>query len=290
MSWSDRLNRAIAYIEDNLDAELTIDDVAHEACCSRFHFHRVFQASFGVTFGEYVRKRRFTLAAMDVVNSQTRIVDIALKFGYDSPNAFTRAFREVHGVNPSDARSSQVRLATHDRVSISSDTRGTEKMDYRIIDIPSFKIVGASKHFEFNDFVKNGQKFWKKYVASDEYKALCQLSEGRPGQISGAPLLTAYYPEEDGKRDEFLDVMGVEMETEDSVEPFECHVVPAGTYAEFECSYRGAMKANRYIYGEWFAATGSERDDEKPDVVSYFPMPFRHFSEMAVRWWIPIKT
>ena len=114
------------------------------------------------------------------------------------------------------------------------------------------------------------------------------MTNGRPGAITGAPLLTAYFPKEKSKDDEFLDVFGIELNSDCSAEPFELHAVPSATYAEFNCSYRNAMKTNRYIYGEWFSATGYERDGNKPDVVAYFLMPYRHFSEMGIRWWVPI--
>ena len=288
MSWLERMNLAVEYIEENLNGEITIEDVAKIACCSKFHFHRVFYSCFNVTFAEYIRKRKFTLAAVDVISGQDKIMDIALKYGYDSPNAFTRAFRNIHGVNPSEARLSQVKLATYSRVFFPKDNLGVEKMDYRIVEKPSFKIVGKSKRFEFDDFTKNGQKFWKEYVGSEDYKALCQLSNGKPGLTTGAPLLTAYFPKEKSKRDEFLDVLGIEFSTDSDTKPFDVHTVPSATYAEFECSYRGSMKTNRYIYGKWFSATGYERDGNKPDVVAYFPMPYRHFSEMGVRWWVPV--
>ena len=114
------------------------------------------------------------------------------------------------------------------------------------------------------------------------------MTHGRPGQVSGAPLLTAYFPKEKSKLDVFNDVFGIELNSDINTEPFELHTVPPATYAEFNCSYRNAMKTNRYIYGEWFSATGYERDGDKPDVVAYFSMPYRHFSEMAIRWWVPI--
>lgn len=288
MSWLKRMNLAVEYIEENLSGEITIEDVAKISCCSKYHFHRVFYSCFNVTFAEYIRQRKFTLAAVDVINGQEKIIDIALKYGYNSPNAFTRAFRNIHGINPSVARSSQVKITTYNRAYFLSETIGAEKMDYKIVERPSFKIAGKSKSFEFDDFAKNGQKFWKEYVGSDEYKALCQLTNGKPGSITGAPLLTAYFPKEKSKLDEFLDVFGVESTSDLNTKPYEVHTVPSATYAEFECSYRDAMKTNRYIYGEWFSATGYERDGDKPDVVAYFPMPYRHFSEMGVRWWIPV--
>lgn len=288
MNWSERMSLVIEYIEQHLDKELSIEHVADIACCSKYHFHRVFYSSFNVTFAEYVRRRRFTLAAADVVSGKLNVLDIALKYGYESPNAFTRAFRKLHGISPSQARSSQVKLATYNRVAFPSETKCVEKMNYKIVTKPSFNVLGKSKVFEFDDFAKNGQKFWKEYVGTAEYKTLCQLSKGKPGEISEAPLLTVYFPKEKSKKDEFIDLLGVEYTAEDDDSQFEFHRVPPATYAEFECSYRGSMKTNRYIYGEWFSATGYERDEGKPDVVAYFPMPYRHFSEMTVRWWIPI--
>lgn len=288
MSLGERMNLAIEYIEENLNGQVVIDDVAKIACCSKYHFHRVFFSYFNVTASDYIRKRKFTLAAVDVVNSQMNIVDIALKYGYDSPNAFTRAFRNIHGKNPSEVRSSQAKLATYSRVFFPLETRGTEKMDYKIVERPSFDIVGKSKSFKFDEFVKEGPKFWKEYVGSSEYKELCQLTNGRPGPVTGAPLLTAYFPKEKSKLEEFVDVFGVELNSGGQSMPFESHTVPSATYEEFNCSYRNSMKTNRYIYGEWFSATGYERDGDKPDVVAYFPMPYRHFSEMGIRWWVPI--
>lgn len=288
MSWSKRMSLAVEYIEKNLNGEITIEDVAEIACCSKYHFHRMFHSYFNVTFAEYIRRRKLTLAAVDVLSGQAKIMDISLKYGYESPNAFTRAFRNIHGINPSEARSSQVSISTYSQASFPSDAAGIEKMDYKIVEKPSFKIVGKSKNFEFDDFAKNGQQFWKEYVGSKDYKALCQLSNGKPGLITGAPLMTAYFPKEASKLDEFMDVLGIESASSRNIKPFETHAVPSATYAEFECSYRGSMKTNRYIYGEWFSATGYKRDGNKPDVVAYFPMPFTHFSEMNVRWWIPI--
>jgi len=287
MNWPERMRLAMEYIESNLNGSVTIEDAAKIACCSKYHFHRVFYSYFDITFAEYVRKRRFTLAAADVISGQ-KVMDVALKYGYDSPNAFTRAFRSLHGINPSEARSSQAKLVTYNRASFPPETRDFAKMNYKIVERPAFKIIGKSKRFEFEDFAKNGPKFWKAYVASADYKALCQLTNGQPGSVTGAPLLTAFFPEEKSKQDVFLDVLGVELDADKPAKPFEAHSVPAATYAEFECSYRSSMKTNRYIYGEWFSATGFERDGDKPDIVGYFPMPYRHFSEMGVRWWVPV--
>ncbi len=288
MSLEKRMNLSIAYIEENLDGRISIDDLAKVASCSKFHFQRVFFSCFDITVSDYIRKRKFTLAAVDLVSTQMSVMEIASKYGYDSPNAFTRAFRRVHGENPSVVRSSQAQMATHRRVSFPIEKSGNDIVDYTILERPSFNIVGKSKKFNFDEFVKSGPKFWKEYVGSSEYKELSQLNRGRPGSVSGAPLLTAYFPEDKSKNDNFIDVFGVECSSDAASPSFESHQVPAATYAEFNCSYRNSMKTNRAIYGEWFSATGYEREHDKPDVVAYFPMPYRHFSDMNIRWWVPI--
>jgi len=282
------MNAAIEYIEDNLAGALNVDDVAKVACCSKYHFHRMFFSHFNTTCAEYIRRRKLTLAAVEIINSDKNIVDIALMYGYESPNAFTRAFRNMHRINPSKVRSDSVRLSSYNRVFLPVENRGGEKMDYKIVKRSQFTVIGKSKSFNFDEFVKDGAKFWKAYVASNDFKKLFSLSAGRPGSETNAPLLSAYFPKEYGKQDEFVDVLGLEARPQMDTNEFEAHVVPSATYVEFNCTYKTSMKTNRYIYGEWFSSTGYERDGNKPDIVAYFPIPFRPMGEMHVRWWIPV--
>ena len=288
MSWPKRMNLALDYIEKNLNSVISLEDAASVACCSKYHFHRVFYFTFKVTFAEYVRKRRLTLAATDILSTEARIVDVASKYGYDSPNAFTRAFRNVHGINPSDARSSLARLTSYNRVYFPSENTGVEKMDYKIVKRPAFQVIGKSKNFIFDDFVKHGSKYWKEYVKTDSYRRLYQLTNGRPGPITGAPLLSVYLPKENSKKTEMTDLLGLEVSSGIDVGKFETHKIPEATYAEFDCTYKTSMKTNRYIYKEWFSSTGYERDGGRPDIAAYFPIPFRPMGEMGVRWWIPV--
>ena len=288
MSWSARIDMSIDYIENNLSENIRAGEVAKTVGSSRYHFHRMFYAMTGVTPADYIRRRKLTLAATDLATGRERVIDIALKYGFESPNAFTRAFRKFHGVPPSKARMPRVRLTVFNRVSISLETRGAIMLDYKILEKPNFKLVGKSKSFEFDQFIKSGPKFWKDYVGSKDYKLLWELTQGRQGEVSEAPLMSAYFPNETGSRDIFTDVLGLELATEDCSEKFENYTVPSSTYAEFNCSYRNSMKTNRAIYGEWFASTGFERDSDKPDIAAYFPVAFRPLSEMRVRWWIPV--
>lgn len=288
MNWAQRMNLAIEYIESNLNQPLSIDDVAQQAFCSKYHFHRMFFASFNTTCAEYIRRRKLTLAAVKLLSSNVSILNVALEYGYASPNAFTRAFRNIHGINPSKARSDRIAVSAYKRVSFPQDSKYGESMDYKIVEVPTFSMVGKSKGFEFDEFVKNGPKFWKEYVGSADYKVLCKLNHGRPSPITQSSLLSAYFPQENGQRDVFIDVLGVETSDNIELKGFEVHTVPSSIYAEFNCTYKASMQTNRAIYGDWFASTGFERDGNKPDIVAYFPIPFRPVSEMGVRWWIPI--
>ncbi len=288
MNWRERIQLAIDHIEANLQNEIHIEKIAKLVCSSKFHFHRMFYSYCNVTFAEYVRRRRLTLAASEVISGDSKIIDIATAYGYDSPNAFTRAFKKIHGLNPSEARTEGRRLSAYPRASINNFHSGECKMEYTLISVPEFTILGKSKEFEFEQFVKEGPSFWKQYVSTDEYIKLLDITNGRFGKHSKSPLMSAYFPQENGSRDQFSDVLGLESSSDIKTEGFEKFTIPAATYAEFNCTYKTSMKTNRKIYGEWFSATGYERDKNKPDVAAYFPKAFRPIGEMGIRWWIPV--
>jgi AraC-like DNA-binding protein len=98
------MGNAVRYIEDNLDGELNAEDIAKQACVSCFYFQKAFAMLCGFTVGEYIRLRRLTLAAGELVSTDNKIIDIAVKYGYDSPDSFTKAFTRFHGVTPSAVR------------------------------------------------------------------------------------------------------------------------------------------------------------------------------------------
>jgi AraC family transcriptional regulator len=288
MEWSERMNSAIEYIEKNLDDEVDIIEAAKKARCSTFHFQRMFYAIIGITPAEYIRRRRLTLAATELATGYDKVIDIALKYGYESPNAFTRAFRNMHGVNPGEARAPGVKLSAYHRVSFHVEIKGGTGMDYRIIEKPAFNLAGKSKKFTTEEFFKKAPKFWKEYVCTEEYQTLWGLTNGRWGRVSEAPLMSVYLPGENGTRDSFTDVLGVEKPDETGPGQFKTFHIPAATYAEFNCTYGTAAKMNKYIYGEWFSSTGYERDEHKADIAAYFPVAFLSTKGMGVRWWIPV--
>ena len=132
MEWIEQLNLAVRYIEEHLAGELDLDEAAKVACCSSYHFQRMFSYLAGVPLSEYVRRRRMSLAAVDLCRGEETVLDIALRYGYASPTAFNRAFQGVHGIAPSLAKKGGVSLKSYPPVSFKITVKGVEEMNYRI--------------------------------------------------------------------------------------------------------------------------------------------------------------
>lgn len=134
MGWVEGIGDAISYIENNITEELTIDDIAKQAYVSPFYFQKGFSMLCGFTVGEYIRQRRLTLAGSELIATDSRIIDIALKYGYDSPDSFTRAFTRFHGVTPVAVRKDGAVIKSFAPLKIKFTLEGGYIMDYKIIE------------------------------------------------------------------------------------------------------------------------------------------------------------
>ena len=129
MEWIDRLNDAIGYIEEHLRGEIDAAQLGKIACCSSYHFQRMFTYMAGVTLSEYIRRRKMSLAAVDLQTTDAKIIDIAEKYGYRSPTAFNRAFQGIHGVAPSAARDAGVSVKSFTPITFKVNLKGAEEMN-----------------------------------------------------------------------------------------------------------------------------------------------------------------
>lgn len=145
MEWLNRLNAVITYLEEHLEDEIDLTRMAQISCCSPFHFQRMFSYLAEVPLGEYIRRRKMTRAAADLQNESERIIDIALKYGYDSPTSFNRAFQGVHEIAPSEARKSGAVLKAYLPISFKITIKGEAEMNYRIEKKDAFRMVGAKR-------------------------------------------------------------------------------------------------------------------------------------------------
>lgn len=127
MNWIGDMNNALFYIEENIKKHIDSGDVARAAHMSKFHFLRTFKILTGITVGDYIRERRLSLAAKDVISSKLKIIDIAYKYGYETPEAFTKAFKRLHGISPSDARKNRKALKAIPPLSFQITVKGAEK-------------------------------------------------------------------------------------------------------------------------------------------------------------------
>ena len=148
INWIDGLQKALAYIESHLADDLQTEEVARQACVSPFHFQRLFGAVCGVTLGEYIRNRRLTLAGEELSRGDSKVIDIALKYGYDSPDSFTRAFSRFHSIAPSVAKEKGAKLNAFSPLRITLTTEGGNTMEYKIVEKQPFHPHGCLPHVQ----------------------------------------------------------------------------------------------------------------------------------------------
>src|SRR5699024_1701162 len=125
------MNNALNYIEENLTNEIDVSEIAKRALCSEYHFKRMFSFLAGVTLSEYIRRKRRTIAAFELNDSDSRVIDITMKYGYDSPDAFTRAFHHMHGITPSEARNNGHIIKSYPQMTFQLTVKGGNAMNYR---------------------------------------------------------------------------------------------------------------------------------------------------------------
>lgn len=147
MNWITGMQKAIDYIEANLTEEIDYEKVAAESFSSSYHFQRVFSILCGYTLGEYIRLRRLSLAGAELANGKDKVIDIALKYGYDSPDSFAKAFQKFHGITPSQARADGNTLKSFSRLSIKISLEGGSTMNYRIEEKDEMILTGYKRRF-----------------------------------------------------------------------------------------------------------------------------------------------
>ena len=147
MNWIQGIQRAINYVEANITEEIDYEEAAKRAYSSTFHFQRVFGILCGMSLGDYIRMRRLSLAGEELSKGNTKIIDMAMKYGYDTPESFSRAFTRFHGISPSEAkRGGKVKIFTP--LSVKLILTGGSKMDYRIEKRDAFQVVCKRKRVD----------------------------------------------------------------------------------------------------------------------------------------------
>lgn len=254
-----RLNEALGYIEENLTSDIDFKEMAKLAYCSEYHFQRMFSYLAGVSLSEYIRRRRLSLAALELINSHVRILDIAIKYGYSSPDSFTRAFQSLHGITPSEARNSGQSLKAYPRMTFQLSIQGGNEMNYRILEKEGFNLVGIKKRVPilFNGVNPEIAAMWQS-LNMDKINTLKQLSNVEPlGLLSASTNFSEGRMEEKGELDHYIGVATNKVCPEGLTEL----KVPALTWAVFEAigPFPDTLQ-NVWgrIYSEWFPSSNYE--------------------------------
>lgn len=164
MNWYERMNEAIDYIEDNLRSQIDFGKISKIVGQSSVNFQRTFGTVADISIFEYIRRRKLTLAAFDLQNSSEKVIDIALKYGYESPEAFARAFKDLHGASPSNARKYGLSLKAFPRITFLLSVKGDAVMEYRIENKEAFSVYGIEEIFDTDSekTLKDIPAFWQK--------------------------------------------------------------------------------------------------------------------------------
>ncbi len=166
MEWSESICKAIDYIESHITEELTIADIAKQAVISPYYFQKGFSMLCGFTVGEYIKKRRLTLAGSELVSTDRKIIDIALSYGYDSPDSFTKAFYRFHSATPTAVRKGEAMVKSFAPLKIKLILTGGYTMDYKIMKKAPFTVIGVSAIFKYETADTEIPKFWEEFNQS----------------------------------------------------------------------------------------------------------------------------
>ncbi|HPJ21388.1 MAG TPA: helix-turn-helix domain-containing protein [Clostridia bacterium] len=265
MNWFERMNKSIDYIEGNLTGYVDKKFLAGITLCSEFHYHRIFSMTTGMTLGEYIRNRRMSQAADDLIRTNERVIDVALKYGYESPEAFTRAFRQFHGITPTQTRKPGAYLRTFPRISFMITLKGEKSLDYRIEEREAFTVYGVERLFPIDDETNSREipVFWNEVWESGRADAL--FASGYAEWDTGALPLNAMCDGREVEAGKFSYLIHVLKGKNSDTEGFTEINVPASKWAilkspEYVADEKESVEIIqehfKRVYSDWLPNTG----------------------------------
>ncbi len=272
--WNEGIANALDYIESNLTEQISIDEVASRAYVSSFYFQKIFAALCGFTVTEYIRNRRLTLAAQDLCSTNAKVIDVALRYGYNSPDSFTKAFIAFHGVSPSTAKKQGNSLKSFASLKIKLTLEGSTMLEYKIVEKEQFTVVAKRRRFNTENSYDKIPEFWKEHMESGDRTVwgmfgICMDMDGKEFD---------YY------------IADIYLSSKEIPDGYELKVIPAGTWAVFPC--RGALPkalqdVNTKIWSEWLPSCKAYKLAGNYSIELYTPSganPDEDYNEI----WIPI--
>ncbi len=282
MNWCESISRAIEYIENNLTNDITIEDISNYSYISLFYFQKGFSIICGYGLSEYIRNRRLSCAGYEVLNTDNKIIDIALKYGYDSPDSFTKAFTRFHGSTPTEVRRGG-KIKEFAPLKINLILKGGYTMEYRIEERESFKVVGLKESFKYEAANQDIPKLWRKFFMKSAFTKI------NPKYAVNFDANIGY--------DVFDYIIGDDYNEDFKVpKDFEIIEIPKFTLAIFTCVGPSKIKMpeiNEKIFTEWLPNSNDYEIAAGYNIEMYSnPKDYKkgvddekYYSEI----WIPIK-
>lgn len=259
MEWVQSINKAIEYMEEHLTEDIHCEDVSGYVQISSFHFQRMFNLLTGMTVGEYIRKRRLSLAGEELTRQNTKVIDVAFKYAYNSSESFTKAFARFHGITPNKVKKGS-ELKSFNKLVVKISMEGGTIMDYRIEKKEEFRLLVYAKMFTEESSEKGIPAFWEEYYQN-------KLYEKAPGYLG----ICAQEKEGAG---EFMYGIGCDADDVKEIpKGFQIINIPAYTWAIFKCvgpTPDAIQKTWRGIYREWLPGTDYELIPDY-DIENYLP-------------------
>lgn len=287
MDWIRNFQRSVDFIEDRLDGCLNVEDIARVMNVSAFYYQKLFSIICGMPVGEYIRNRRLSLAGSELMTSDAKVVDIAMKYGYDTPEGFLRAFAKFHGVTPSQVRKGAP-IRSFERLSVSITMKGGNFMDCKIIKKPAFKVAEKrTVQTVTNDAnLQTIPKFWEQSHKDGTVKKLLELTPDK--EFIFGICYNKPHAEESTFDYSIAAAVGDNAEIPDG---FTATEIPARTWAVFEC--KGAMpdaiqQLWHRICTEFFPSSEYEPTYEM-DIEAYTDGDMSS-PEYRCEIWVPVKT
>ncbi|WP_405592816.1 GyrI-like domain-containing protein [Streptomyces sp. NBC_01190] len=283
----ERLNQALDHLEACLDREVDVAEGARIAAVSEYHFRRLFSALAGMPLPVYVRRRRMTLAAADVLAGELTLLDVAVRYGYGSGEAFARAFRSVHGIGPGEARRMGGVLTAQPRMSFRVVVEGSTTIRYRIVEKEAFRVVGRKARVPLVHEGLNAAA--AAHVESLDEQAIAtmkELSDREPEGILSAAAYLTDRREEGAEADYWI---GVATSPETAADKLDALDVPAGTWAVFDNHgpYPHALQELwRDVFTQWFPSN-PYATRPGPELLRTRPVEIGEDTDSQL--WIPIE-
>ena len=273
-SWIDGFQASIDLMEEKLTDDLGIEMIAAKAAISPFYYQRIFSALCNMTVGEYIRGRRMTLAAQELARADVKVIDTALKYGYDSPDSFAKAFQRFHGITPSQAKEPGASIRSLAPLHIRIMLEGGSMLEYRIVQKAAFTVAGVRRRFNSDTSYQEIPRFWAEWAKD----------------MKGLKGMFGVCRDMDGKDFDYW-IADLHQPWEDLPQGCETVQIPAGLWAEFPC--RGPLpdslqSVNTKIWSEWLPALQGYELAGNYNLEVYTP-PAEDPADDVSYIWIPLR-